>query len=80
MPSPANSYLCGLTLGFVSHAFEWQKGVVTDQGTLPGAENCSVATSINKNSEIAGYSENGQIDPLVGLKEIRAVLWKDGKI
>ena len=80
MPSPPNGYLCGLTLGFVSHAFEWQKGSVTDLGTLPGADNCSVATSINANGEIAGYSENGEVDPLVGLKQIRAVRWKDGEI
>jgi probable HAF family extracellular repeat protein len=80
MHSPPNSFLCGLTMGFVSHAFEWQKGVVTDLGTFPGADNCSVATSINENGEIAGYSENGQIDPLVGLKEVRAVRWKDGEI
>jgi probable HAF family extracellular repeat protein len=85
IPSPPNSNfsICGGLDGivhFVFHAFQWQKGVVTDLGPLPGDDTCSVATSINSNGEIAGYSENGAIDPLTDIREIRAVLWKDGKI
>src|SRR5260370_3367630 len=59
---PPNSILCGGpdgSLPFVFHAFKWQDGVVTDLGTLPGAENCSVAESSNARGEIAGTSENG---------------------
>ena len=60
IPSPGNSNtsICeGLDgiLPFVFHAFQWQDGAVTDLGTLPGPDNCSVATSINAADEIAGY-------------------------
>jgi probable HAF family extracellular repeat protein len=85
IPSPPNSNfsICGGldgTLPFVFHAFKWEEGVVTDLGTLPGADNCSVATSVNARGEIVGYSENGSVDPLTGIRQIRAVLWKDGEI
>jgi probable HAF family extracellular repeat protein len=49
-------------------------------GALPGGNNCSVATSINARGEIAGYSENGVIDPVVETNAVRAVLWKDDEI
>ena len=85
IPSPGNSNtsICEGIDGntpFVFHAFKWENGVVTDLGTLPGPDNCSVATSINEDGEIAGYSENGVTDPLTGIREVRAVRWKDGKI
>jgi probable HAF family extracellular repeat protein len=85
IPSPGNSNttICeGLDgiLPFVFHAFKWQDGAVTDLGTLPGADNCSVATSINANGEIAGYGENGVVDPLIGIREVRAVVWESGEI
>jgi probable HAF family extracellular repeat protein len=85
IPSPQNSNtsICEGIDGntpFVFHAFMWQDGVVTDLGSLPGPDNCSVATSVNEDGEIAGYSENGATDPLTGIREIRAVRWKDGRI
>ncbi len=85
IPSPphSNFSICGGAEGIlplVFRAFEWHDGAVTDLGALPGTDNCSVATSINANGEIVGYSENGLIDPLTGIREIRAVLWKDGEI
>jgi probable HAF family extracellular repeat protein len=85
IPTPPDSNLgiCGGidgSLHFVSHAFKWQDGEVIDLGALPGADNCSVATSINANGEIVGRSENGVVDPLTGVKDFRAVLWKDGEI
>ena len=46
----SNSGACGGLGGavpFVFHAFEWQNGVVTDLGALPGADNCSVPGGIN---------------------------------
>ena len=64
----------------VSHAFEWQKGAVTDLGSLAGPDYCSDADSINERGEIEGVSENGLVDPLLGLNEIRAVVWKHGQI
>ena len=63
----------------IMHAFQWQKGVLTDLGALPGTNN-SFATWISANGLIAGFSENGVIDPQFGLPQVDAVLWKDGKI
>jgi probable HAF family extracellular repeat protein len=70
----------GGAVPFVNHAFEWQNGVVTDLGALPGADNCSVSGGINANGEIVGSSENGEIDPLTGINKLRAVRWEDGEI
>jgi probable HAF family extracellular repeat protein len=85
IPSPphSNFSICGGldgTVHFVFHAFQWQHDKLTDLGALPGHHNCSVATSINAGGEMVGYSENGRIDPLTGIRQIRAVLWKQGKI
>jgi probable HAF family extracellular repeat protein len=87
IPTTATSNLaiCGGLEGinvipFVNHALEWHHGVVTDLGSLGGADNCSVATSVNANGEITGQSENGVIDPVLGVNELRAVRWKDGQI
>jgi len=63
----------------VQHAQEWQDGVVTDLGTLPGVDLSSGATWVSAN--VVGWSENGEIDPVLGIPEIRAVRWtKDGQI
>jgi probable HAF family extracellular repeat protein len=67
-------------LPFVFHAFHWQNGALTDLGALPGENNSSCATSINKSGEIVGRSEIDIVDPLFGVREFRAVLWKDGEI
>jgi probable HAF family extracellular repeat protein len=64
---------------FVSHTFVWQRGVVTDLGSLPGGYS-SYASSINALGEIVGASQNGQIDPLTLYPESNAVLWKNGII
>jgi probable HAF family extracellular repeat protein len=63
----------------VNHAFVWQRGVVTDLGSLPGGLS-SYASSINVRGEIVGYSQNGQIDPLTFYPEGTAVLWRNGII
>jgi probable HAF family extracellular repeat protein len=85
IPSPphTNLAICGGLDGtdFVFHAFQWQDDKVTDLGALPGHHNCSVATSINASGEIAGSSEISVIDPVLDVREIRAVLWKkNGRI
>jgi probable HAF family extracellular repeat protein len=78
----SNFNVCGELGGlpFVSHAFEWQNGTVTDLGSLGGADYCSVSGGINANGEIVGNSENGEVDPLTGFNKARAVRWKDGEI
>lgn len=79
----SNFLVCGGLSGllpFVNHAFKGQNGIVTDLGTLPGADNCSGANGTNASGEIVGNSENGDIDPLTGLNQSRPVQWKDGQI
>src|SRR6266536_1862644 len=67
---------------FVSHAIQWREGVLTDLGALHSSESLSSASRwISVNGLLAGFSQNGEIDPLnPGLLEIRAVLWRHGKI
>lgn len=65
---------------FIHHALEWQNGAMNDLGSLAGVDYCSIAGSINTRGEISGTSENGVIDPVVGLTELRAVVWKNGEI
>jgi probable HAF family extracellular repeat protein len=79
LPPNSNGFSC---LGpNVSHALGWQDGQSTDLGALsPSDENCSIAQAINDRGDMAGNSENGLIDPVVGLIEMRAVTWKNGNI
>jgi probable HAF family extracellular repeat protein len=63
----------------VAHVFRWQDGVLTDLRALaPGVS--SGVSQINAAGWIAGQSQNGLIDPLTGVPETRAVLWKDDQI
>lgn len=71
-----NAFLNG---PFVQHAFSWQDGVLTDLGTLPGGVN-SLADWINDTGMVAGASEDGLVDPLLGVPEVVAVLWNHGEI
>jgi probable HAF family extracellular repeat protein len=60
-------------------AFQWQDGVLTDLGALPGT-NDSYAFSSNNRGQIVGVSENGAIDPVFGTPEVHGVLWSNGGI
>jgi probable HAF family extracellular repeat protein len=64
---------------FVSHAFRWDSGVLTDLGALPGV-NSSSGGGPNQRGWIAGASENGLIDPLTNFPELRAILWTDDQL
>jgi len=65
---------------FISHAFQWHEGEITDLRALPNGASSSSAW-ITSNGLTAGASQNGQIDPLIpGFPEVRAVLWTDGNI
>jgi len=63
----------------VSHPVQWRNGFLTDLGALPGV-NSSLASWINSQGWVAGFSENGITDPLTGFPETTGVLWKDGEI
>lgn len=63
--------------GFVFHAFRWRRGPLRDLGTLPGGVN-SLAVWSNNAGEVVGISENGRIDPLLGIPQGRGVLWRKG--
>jgi probable HAF family extracellular repeat protein len=62
---------------FISHTFRWQDGLLTDLGAI--ADSSAFAT-INDRGWISGYSQNGLIDPLTGLPETVAVLWKGDQL
>ena len=64
---------------FQAHAFRWKDGVMTDLGALPG-NNDSAASSINARGWITGASDNGIIDPVLGIPEGHAVLWKQDQL
>jgi probable HAF family extracellular repeat protein len=76
-PSCYNPY--GNPSCFITHAFMSTGNGLKDLGTLPGG-NFSFATAINQHGEIAGLSENDQIDPVTGNPEFHAVLWQNDKI
>jgi probable HAF family extracellular repeat protein len=63
----------------IAHTFVWKDGAKLDLGALTRGAS-SAGNWISSNGLIAGYSENGAIDPLVGLPEVRATLWAHGRI
>jgi probable HAF family extracellular repeat protein len=64
---------------FYPSVFQWQDGVLTNLGALPGSH-WSAVNWISGNGLIAGFSQNGATDPLLGLPEFHAVLWRGGQI
>lgn len=63
----------------VVHAFSSQNGVTTDLGVLPDGSN-SFPFGINTWGWVVGASEDGVIDPVLGIPEFFAVVWRDGRI
>src|ERR1019366_477702 len=57
-----------------AHAFLWQNGAKTDLGVLPGGLN-SQANWISANGLIAGAADNGQMDLLQGIPQLRGTFW-----
>jgi probable HAF family extracellular repeat protein len=79
LPDPNAPNLCFDTDCFVAHAFRWKDGVMTDLGALHGM-NSSAAGSINERGWSAGQSQVSMIDPVLGIPEYRAVVWKQDDI
>jgi probable HAF family extracellular repeat protein len=63
----------------VSHAIVRRNGIVTDLGALT-PDTSSAALWVSDSGMVAGVSGNGLTDPLLGVPEIRGVLWKDYQI
>jgi probable HAF family extracellular repeat protein len=61
---------------YIGRAFRWQNGIATDLGTLAGGYNSAVS-GINARGWIAGFSQNGVIDPVTNFPAAHAVLWKN---
>jgi probable HAF family extracellular repeat protein len=65
---------------YAAHAFVWQNGAKADLGVLPGGLN-SQANWISANGLIAGVADNGQMDLLQGIPQLRGTFWgHDGGI
>jgi probable HAF family extracellular repeat protein len=76
---PNICFFCFYGNQFITHAFQWKNNALTDLGALPGL-NSSAAFWTEENGLTVGFSENSEIDPLLGLPEMHAVLWRKGKI
>lgn len=63
----------------ILHGFQWRNGVLSDLGTLPGGSD-SAAFVVSGQGLILGQGDNGLVDPLTGVPEVIAILWKDGQI
>jgi probable HAF family extracellular repeat protein len=65
---------------FLTHAFFWKDGVITDLGALPGIGG-SFVNDINAKGVVTGMSLNGRTTPVFGgLPLFDAVVWKNGEL
>lgn len=78
LPDPNSAFFCYDPDCFQGHAFRWKDGVLTDLGALDNTN--SAAGSINAAGWATGQSESSVIDPVLGIPEFRAVLWKHNQI
>jgi hypothetical protein len=63
---------------YIERSYVWSGGHRTALPALGGGSNTGPQW-INASASIVGAAENGQIDPLTGIKELRAVLWDPGR-
>ncbi len=63
----------------VTHTATWKKGELKDLGVIGPGPN-SESNWITENGFIAGDSQDGLIDPLVGFWELRGVVWMHDKV
>jgi probable HAF family extracellular repeat protein len=64
---------------FVAHTAKWRQGELTDLGVIGAGPN-SESNWLSENGIIAGDSQNGLLDPLVGAWELRGVFWWHNKL
>jgi probable HAF family extracellular repeat protein len=60
---------------FFTHVFRWDKGVLSDLGTLPGGTNSDIG-GINARGWVVGGSGIADIDPFTNTPAFHATLWK----
>ena len=66
---------------YFEETFHWRDGRLTNLGALPGGKGSS-SNWMSGNGLVAGFSQNGQMDPLIGFPfpVAHAVLWRNGVI
>ena len=64
-PDPNAPNFCFDSDCLLAHGFRWKDGIITDLGALPGVNN-SAAGAINERGWIAGSSQTGFVDPVLG--------------
>jgi probable HAF family extracellular repeat protein len=63
----------------VTHTAKWKEGELKDLGVIGAGPN-SESNWLSDNGIIAGDSQNGLLDPLVGSWELRGVVWTHNKL
>jgi probable HAF family extracellular repeat protein len=61
------------------HAFRWRNGKLRDLGALPNGAN-SGAIYANDSGLIAGFGDDGLVDPFTGTPDLIPVAWHRGRI
>jgi len=64
----------------VQHAWQWNRGTLTDLGALPGGDYSSWTNAVNSRGVTVGQSQNGALDPLTALPGFVATVWDHGGI
>jgi len=71
---------CSDTDPFLVHAFQWQTEKLFDLGALPGANSSFGNASSDSGLGVGWSSDNDHMDPLLGIPQMHATLWKNGEI
>ena len=79
---PNGEDVCAFGTGLTCRPFFWQNGAMSALPTLGG--NNGQASAINNHGQVAGYAENGNVDPTCASNTANnrinlAVLWENGK-
>jgi len=78
IPDPFPSS-CFVSDCVVEEALLRSKGVSHDIGSLRSGYS-SIPISVNDFGVAVGFSQNGDVDPLFGAPELKATLWKNGRV